>query len=55
MILANSLKAMEENAEYGGQAEILALVHATERPIAVHYEDHRRRSEFESAGNVRGL
>ena len=35
----NSLKAMEKNAEYGGQPEILALVHVIERPITVHYED----------------
>ena len=37
--LGNSLKAMEKNAEYAGQPEILALVHAIERPITVHYED----------------
>ena len=37
--LENSLKAMEKNAEYAGQPEILALVHVTERPITVHYED----------------
>ena len=36
--LENSLKAMEKNAEYGGQQEILALVHVIERPITVHYE-----------------
>ena len=36
--LENSLKAMEKNAEYGGQREILALVHVVERPITVHYE-----------------
>ena len=35
--LENSLKAMEKNAEYGGQ-EILAPVHVIERPITVHYE-----------------
>ena len=29
---------MEKNAEYGGQQEILALVHVIERPITVHYE-----------------
>ena len=28
-----------ENAEYGGQPEILAIVHVIERPITVHYED----------------
>ena len=37
--LENNLKAMEKNAEYGGQPEILALVHVLERPITVHYED----------------
>ena len=36
--LENSFKAIERNAEYGGQQEILALVHVTERPITVHYE-----------------
>ena len=36
--LENSLKAMEKNAEYGGQQEILALVHVIERRITVHYE-----------------
>ena len=30
---------MEKNAKYGGQPEILALVHVIERPITVHYED----------------
>ena len=29
--LENSLKTMEKNAEYGGQQEILALVHVIER------------------------
>ena len=35
----NSLKAMEKNAEYGGQPEILALVYVIQRPITVHHED----------------
>ena len=35
--LENSLKAMEKNTGYGGQPEILALVHVIERPITVHY------------------
>ena len=30
---------MEKNAEYGGQPEILAQVHAIERPITVYCED----------------
>ena len=37
--LENSLKTMEKNAEYGGQPEILALVHVIKRPITVYYED----------------
>ena len=36
--LENSLKAVEKSAEYGGQQEILAVVHVIERPITVHYE-----------------
>ena len=36
--LENSLKAMEKYAEYGGQQEILALVHLIERRITIHYE-----------------
>ena len=35
--LENHLKAMEKNAEYGGQPEILAPLHVIERPITVHY------------------
>ena len=37
---------MEKNAEYGGQPEILALVHVMERPITVHYEDSYKGSLF---------
>ena len=37
--LQDSLKAIEKNAEYAGQPEILAQVHVIERPITVHYED----------------
>ena len=37
--LENSLKTMEKNAEYGGQPEILALVHVIKRSITVHCED----------------
>ena len=33
--LENSLKAEEENAEYGGQPEILAPVHVIETPITL--------------------
>ena len=40
--LENSLKATEKNAEYGGQPEILALVHVIERPVTVHYETHTK-------------
>ena len=41
-----SLKAMEKNAEYVGQPEILALVHVIERPITVHYEDSDKGTVF---------
>ena len=44
--LENSLKAMEKNVEYGGQPEILALVHVIERPITVHYEDSDKGTVF---------
>ena len=37
--LGNSLKAMEKNAEHGGQPGVLAPVHVIQRPITVHYED----------------
>ena len=41
-----SLKAMEENAEYAGQSEILALVYVIERPITIHYEDSDKGTVF---------
>ena len=44
--LENSLKALEKNVEYGGQPEILALVHVIERPITVHYEDSDKGTVF---------
>ena len=44
--LENSLKAIEKNAEYSGQLEILALVHVIERPITVHYEDSDKGAVF---------
>ena len=44
--LENSLKAMKKNAEYGGQPEILALVHVSERLITVHYEDADKGTVF---------
>ena len=37
---------MEKNAEYGGQTEILALVHVIQRPITVHYEDSDKGTVF---------
>ena len=37
---------MEKNAEYGGQPEILALVHVIERPITVRYEDSDKGTVF---------
>ena len=45
--LENSLKTMEKNAKYGGQPEILALVHFIERPITVYYEDSDKGIVFE--------
>ena len=36
--LENCFKAIEKNAEYRGQQEVLALVHVVEGPITVHYE-----------------
>ena len=44
--LENSLKAMEKNAEYEGQPEILTPVHVIQRPITVHYEDSDKDSVF---------
>ena len=44
--LENSLETIEKNAEYGGQPEILALVHVIERPITVHYEDSDKGTVF---------
>ena len=44
--MENSLKAMEKNAEYAGQQEILALVHVIEGPITVHYEDSDKGTAF---------
>ena len=37
---------MEKNAEYGGQPEILALVHAIKRPITVNNEDSDKGTVF---------
>ena len=37
---------MEKNTEYGGQPEILALVHVIERPIIVHHKDSERGTVF---------
>ena len=44
--LENSLKAMEKNAEYGAQPEILAPAHVMERPVTVHYEDSDKGTVF---------
>ena len=44
--LANSFKSNGENAEYGGQPEILAPVHLIERPITVHNEDSDKGTVF---------
>ena len=40
------MKAIEKNAEYGGQSEILAPVNVIERPITVHYEDSDKGTAF---------
>ena len=53
--LENSLKAMEKNAEYGGQPEILAQVHVIERLITVHCEGSDEGTEFESNGEKRRI
>ena len=44
--LENSLKAMEKNAEYGGQPKILALVHVIDRPITIRYEGSEKGTVF---------
>ena len=44
--LEDSLKAMEKNAEYGGQPEILTPVHVMQRPITVRYEDSEKGTVF---------
>ena len=46
--LENSLKAIEKNAEYEGQQEILALVHVIERPITVHYKTQTKAPYLET-------
>ena len=40
--LENSFKAIEKNAEYRRQQDLLALVHVVERPITVHCETQTR-------------
>ena len=40
--LENSFKAIEKNAEYRRQQEVLARVHVVERPITVHYESQTK-------------
>ena len=37
---------MEKNGEYGGQPEILAIVHVKDRRITVHYEDSDKSTVF---------
>ena len=44
--LENSLKAVEKNAEYAGQPEILALVHVIKRPISVYCGDSDKGTVF---------
>ena len=45
-IFGKQFESNGENAEYGGQPEILALVHVIQRPITVHYEDSDKSSVF---------
>ena len=44
--LENRWKAMEKNAGYGGQPEILAIVHVIEIPLTVHYENSDKGTIF---------
>ena len=44
--LENSLKAMEKNAEYAGEPEILAAVYVIEKAITVHYEESNKGTVF---------
>ena len=44
--LDSRLKEMEKNLVDGGQPEILALTHVLERPIAVHFENKDKTTEF---------
>ena len=37
---------MEKNAKYGGQSEIITIVHVMERPITVYYEDSDKGTVF---------
>ena len=45
-VLWKQFERYGEIAEYGGQPEILALVHVIERPITVHYEDSDKGTVF---------
>ena len=40
--LENSFKAVEKNAEYRRQQDVLARVYVVERPITVHYESQTK-------------
>ena len=40
------MTAIEKNAEYRGQPEILTLVHVIERPITAHYGDSDKDTVF---------
>ena len=44
--MKNRLKALDNNAEYRVQPEILAPVHVIEIAITVHYEDSDKGSVF---------
>ena len=45
--LENNFKAMEKNAEYAGQVEILSPVYVTQKPITLHYEDSDKGTVFD--------
>ena len=45
-IFGKQFESNGENAEYGGQSEILAPVHVIQRPITVHYEDSDKGTVF---------
>ena len=53
--LENSFKAIEKNAEYRRQQEVLARVHVAERPITVHYESQTKALYLRSFTDCPGI